>query len=256
METVKLKSVRLAYARRGQGVPMMLVHGYPLDHSIWETVAGSLERTFDLIMPDLRGFGRSSTVDTPYTMDDLAEDLAGLLDALQIPETIIAGHSMGGYVALAFLSRFPTRTRGLALVSSQTAADPSDRKEGRYRTASEVAENGTTPVVAAMAPKLSANPDVQQAMTRLMEKQSAAGIIGALRAMAERRDASSLLMSLRIPVTLVHGDADLLIPIDRAREVKAVVPHAHLVELAGVGHMPMLDAPAETAAALSRFATE
>ena len=132
MEKTKINNIELAYTRQGKGGPLVLLHGYPLDHHLWDEVVPLLEDTFDLIIPDLRGFGESTTVDTPYTMEDFASDLAGLLDQLGIQRAAIAGHSMGGYVALAFARLYPERVSGLGLVSSQVLADPPDRKEGRY----------------------------------------------------------------------------------------------------------------------------
>lgn len=255
MEKVNVNGIELAYARRGKGTPLVLLHGYPLDHHIWDEVVPLLQDKFDLILPDLRGFGKSSTtVDTPYAMDDFASDIAGLLDQLGIGKAAVAGHSMGGYVALAFARLFPDRVAGLGLVASQTLADPPDRKEGRYKSAAEVAEKGIGGVVDAMAPKLTGDPNLQAFAREVMERQKPQAYIGALKAMAERLDSTPLLASMRYPVVLVHGDADALIPVERAREVKDAVPRALLAELPGVGHLPMLEAKEETAKALSALA--
>jgi pimeloyl-ACP methyl ester carboxylesterase len=249
MEKVTVNGISLAYERRGQGKPLVLIHGYPLDHRIWEEVAARLEDAFDLILPDLRGFGESSTVSTAYTMYDMAADLAGLLDHLGIPRAALAGHSMGGYVALAFARLFPERVSGLALISSQVLADTPERREGRYAQAAQVAEQGAG-VVSEMAQKLTPLKPLQPALAQLIGGQSVAGIVGALKAMAEREDSSPLLPTFSFPLVLVHGNADALIPVERAREVKAMLPTAHFVELAGGGHMPMLEAPEKTAEAL------
>jgi pimeloyl-ACP methyl ester carboxylesterase len=115
MEKININDIELAYDRRGKGTPLMLLHGYPLDHHLWDESASLLKNTFDLIVPDLRGFGESTTIDTPYTMADFASDIAGLLDQLGIQKAAIAGHSMGGYVALAFARLYPERVSGLAL---------------------------------------------------------------------------------------------------------------------------------------------
>jgi pimeloyl-ACP methyl ester carboxylesterase len=251
MEKVKINGIELAYIRRGKGTPLVLLHGYPLDHHIWDAVVPLLENKFDLILPDLRGFGESTTVDTPYTMDDFASDIAGLLDFLGIQKAAIAGHSMGGYVALAFARLFPDRVAGLGLVASQTLADPPDRKEGRYKSAAEVAEKGIGGVVDAMTPKFTNDPALQAFAREVMERQNPLAYIGALKAMAERQDSTPLLASMTYPVVLVHGDADALIPVERAREVKDAVPHAVLAGLPGAGHLPMLEAAEETARALS-----
>jgi len=250
MKKINFNGIELAYERQGKGTPLVLLHGYPLDHHLWDEVAPLLKDTFDLIIPDLRGFGASTTVETPYTMDDFASDIAGLLDQLGIQKAAIAGHSMGGYVALAFARLYPERVSALALVSSQVLADPTDRKEGRYKSAADVAEKGISSVVEAMTPKFTANPQWQAFARKTMETQQPAAYIGALKAMAERADSTPLLSGIKYPVVIVHGDADQLISIDRAREVKAALPDSHLVEIKNAGHMPMCEAPQETAQAL------
>jgi len=250
MNTVTVNGINLAYTRRGKGMPLMLVHGFPLDSSSWNEITPFLEDKFDIILPDLRGFGQSTTIKSPYTMSDMADDLAGLLDHLGIEKTAMAGHSMGGYVALAFAKKYPQRVSGLGLISSQAANDPPDRKEGRYKTAAEVAEKGVGVVVDAMTPKLSANADVQAFVRAVMERQKPSAMIGALKAMAERENLLPLLSSFIFPLLVIHGDHDVLIPIDRSKEIKAAVPSAQFVELKGAGHMPMMEFPLETSDAL------
>jgi len=254
VKKVDVNGIQLAYDRRGKGAPLVLLHGYPLDHHLWDEIAPLLEDTFDLILPDLRGFGESSTVDSFYAMEDFASDIAGLLDQLSIQKTAIAGHSMGGYVALAFARLFPERVRGLGLVASQAAADSPERKDGRYKSAAEVADKGISSVVETMAPKFTADKKLQAFARKSMERQQPAAYIGALKAMAERVDSTPFLSSFRFPVVLIHGDADQLIPIDRAREVKAILPQAYFAEIGGAGHMPMMEDKQKTAGALKHLA--
>jgi 3-oxoadipate enol-lactonase len=255
MNTVVVNGINLAYARHGKGTPLVLIHGYPLDHTSWDEVASLLEKEFDVILPDLRGFGQSTTVDTPYTISVMADDLAGLLDHLGIEKVALAGHSMGGYVALAFAKKYPQRVSGLGLVSSQAVADSPEGKDRRYHTAADVAEKGLDVVVEAMTPKLSADASVQAFVRDVIGKQSKSGVIGALKAMAEREDLMPYLSSATFPVLLIHGNADVLIPIERATEIKAVLPSAQLVELQGAGHMPMMEFPNETAEELKSLAS-
>jgi len=253
MDKVNVNDVQLAYERRGNGGPLVLLHGYPLDHHLWDEVIPLLDGTFDLIAPDLRGFGESTIGDPSPSMEDYAADIAGLLDYLDIQKAAIVGHSMGGYVALAFARLYPERVSGLGLVASQVLADPPDRKEGRYKSAADVSENGIESVVATMTPKFTADEKLQSFARSSMERQQPAAYIAALKAMAERIDSTPLLASLNIPVVIVHGDADALIPVDRAREVKAALPQAYLVEINGAGHMPMMEAKEKTAEALKHL---
>lgn len=254
MEKLEVNGIQLAYDRRGKGTPLVLLHGYPLDHHLWDEIVPLLENTFDLILPDLRGFGESSTIDSFYAMEDFAADIGSLLDHLGIQKAALAGHSMGGYVALAFVRLFPERVRGLGLVSSQVLADSPERKETRYKSAVEVAGHGIGSVVETMAPKFTPDEKLQAFARASMERQQPAAYIGALKALASRVDSTHLLSSFSFPVVIVHGDADELIPIDRAREVKATLPKAHLVEVSGAGHMPMMENKEKTAEALKHLA--
>jgi pimeloyl-ACP methyl ester carboxylesterase len=250
MEKIDVNGIRLAYTRRGTGTPLLLIHGYPLDHTIWDEVLPLLEKDFDLILPDVRGFGESTTIDSQYSMNDIAYDFVALLDHLGIQKAALAGHSMGGYIALAFARLHPERVTGLALVASQALADTSDNKQGRYKTAADVAEKGVGLVAEAMPPKLSADAHVQGFVRELIRKQNKDGIIGALKAMAEREDSLALFPSFNFPVVLIHGSADILLPIECAYEVKKIISSAHLMELSNAGHMPMLEMPERTADAL------
>jgi 3-oxoadipate enol-lactonase len=254
MEKINVNGVQLAYDRRGKGTPLVLLHGFPVDHHLWNEILPLLEDTFDMILPDLRGFGESTTLDSFYTLEDFASDIAGLLDHLGIQKAAIAGHSMGGYIALAFVRLFPERVRGLGLVASQVVADTEERKQGRYKSAAEVAEHGIGSVVEMMTTKFTPDERLQGYARRSMERQQPAAYIGALMAMAERVDSTPLLSSFNFPVVIVHGDADVLVPIERAREVKAALPQAHLVEISGAGHMPMMEDRERTAEALKHLA--
>ncbi len=250
MEKTNIAGINLAYVRRGQGATLVLIHGYPLDHTTWDEVAPLLEGDFDLIIPDLRGFGESDVMEADDSIIDFASDIAGLLTHLKVKRAFLAGHSMGGYVALAFAREFPERVSGLALISSQAQEDSPDRKAGRYATAKQVLEQGVGPVVESLTPKLSADPRVQAFVRELMSKQRPLGVYIALTAMAERPDSSDLLPTFTFPVVVVHGDADALIPVERGRELKAALPSAHYSELVGIGHMSMMEDPQAVADAL------
>jgi pimeloyl-ACP methyl ester carboxylesterase len=143
--------------------------------------------------------------------------------------------------------------RGLGLVSTQALADSPERKQGRYDMAAKVSENGVGVAADALTPKLSAHPRVQEIVRDVIMQQSRAGVIGALKAMAEREDSTSLLSLLKFAIVIVHGDADALIPFDRSREMKELIPHANFVELKGIGHMPMMEDTERTAKALKHL---
>jgi pimeloyl-ACP methyl ester carboxylesterase len=253
MQKIHVNDLDLAFERRGHGNPLVLMHGYPLDHTIWKDVAPLLENDFDVILPDMRGFGESGALESGYRVADIASDIAGLLEYLKIDKAIIAGHSMGGYVALAFARAYPRRLAGLGMISSQVLADSPERKEGRYKTAADVAEKGVGLVADAMTPNLSADVGVRSFVHGLIEKQNPLGVIGALKAMAERPDSSAFFGGLKVPTVIVHGDADAIISVERGREMQRRLASAQYVELPGAGHMPMMENPTGVASALKLF---
>lgn len=240
---------KLAYHRTGWGAPLVLVHGFPLDRTFWTPLLPHLESDFDCILPDLRGFGDSPVTEAGYSLEDMAADLSALLAELRLPAAFLAGHSMGGYLALAFARRFGTQLLGLGLLGTQAAADTPEKKAARYNTLEQVRRNGLNAVLG-MAEKLTADPCHAPMLRQIIQRQPPAGVMGALQAMAERPDSLSTLTALTVPVAIVHGLQDTLVPLERAREMKAALPAALLTELPGVGHCPPIEAPKETAAAL------
>jgi 3-oxoadipate enol-lactonase len=250
MQKVYLNGFKLAYERKGRGIPLVLLHGYPLDHTIWEPVIPLLEEKADLILPDLRGFGESEVTAEGYSLADIAADIAALLDHLKIKKVVIAGHSMGGYISLAFAHAWPERTLGLGLVATQAAADTEEGRKGRYAIAERVRSQGVDVVADSMPAKLTPNLELQPVLRRIAGHQRPEGIIAALKALAGRPDSTPFLSGFPFNVAIVHGLDDALIPIERARQVQASVPQGYMVELKGVGHMPMMEAPRLTAEAL------
>ncbi len=245
------QAVELDYQERGQGKPLVLIHGFPFDHTIWEDVASRLESQARLIMPDLRGFGKSPVPDGVYSMRLMAEDIAALLDRLGIHKAILAGHSMGGYISLAFAQAYPERLSGLALVTSQAAADAPERRQARYRLADEVKRKGLKAVVIANLERYSPNPEVRERCKTLMLNAPKKGVIAALKGMAERSDMQEFLSHLQVPGVIVAGGADAIVSPDKAREMAQIMPRGWMVEVPGGGHMPMFEAPEIVAQALS-----
>jgi len=255
METGRqnIDGINIAYVRRGEGTPLVLIHGYPLDHTIWEGVAPLLEQDFEMIIPDLRGFGESEVMEADHSITSYASDITGLLDHFKMRKALVAGHSMGGYVALAFAREFPERVAGLGLISSQILPDKPDRKAARYDTSRQVLAEGVGSVAQVMAPMLSADAAIQSLLRDLMAKQQPLAVSSALQAMADRPDSTEIFRAFKFPVLIIHGQSDALIPVERGREMHAALGSAHYVELEGVGHMPMMEDASATADALRFF---
>ncbi|HNP49228.1 MAG TPA: alpha/beta hydrolase, partial [Bacteroidia bacterium] len=235
------------------GLPLMLLHGYPLDHTIWDNLIPHCHNDFDLILPDLRGFGKSPGVEAIYSMESFADDLKNLLDKLKIERTYLAGHSMGGYVALSFAEKYPDKVLGLAMVASQAGEDSPEAKSKRYLAVEDVQKNGVGNIADQMSLKLSANDTSRKFLHKLILSQNKSGVIGALRAMAERKNLFSVLTNSTFPVILIHGDADILIPVEKSLEMNARSAKSFLSVISGSGHMPMMDEPKKVAEAFRMF---
>jgi YbgC/YbaW family acyl-CoA thioester hydrolase len=247
----------LALDEAGQdGVPVLFVHGYPLDRTLWraqlEAITGHR-----LLAPDLRGFGASPLAGGGTTMAQHADDLAALLDVLKIERVVLAGLSMGGYVAFEFLRRHRDRVRGLVLLDTKAEADDQAGRAARDAAIVKVAEEGAGAIAAGMAEKLFADgtpPVVREALESQMAATSVPGIMAALVAMRDRADSTELLPALAgLPTLVIVGAEDQLTPPAAAERMVAKLPGAQLVVVEGAGHVPPLERPATVNEALQAF---
>lgn len=250
----------LAHTVSGDGPAVVLLHGFPLDRNIWEPQVAHLSSRYRVIAPDLPGLGESPPLsgDEPPTMAGMARAMRALLDHLDVRRAAVAGHSMGGYVALALYKEAPERVSGLGLVATQARADTDEARSGRYATADKVWAEGTGVLAYGMGPKLF-GPEVRQeravyrGVLEIIRRAPAEGARAALLAMAAREDMRPRLPGVDVPTLVLTGEEDRLIPPDRSDEMAAAIPNAVLVKLAGAGHMPMLEQPDEVNRALGAW---
>jgi pimeloyl-ACP methyl ester carboxylesterase len=243
----------IAYEETGAGFPVVLIHGFPLDHSIWNPVVKIMKSVARIVLPDLRGLSRSIPGDRPLTMGSMAVDIAMLMDQLLLEKAIIVGHSMGGYVSLAFSSNYPSRLAGLGLVATQAGSDTPERKENRYITAEKVERDGMAWFAEIYSNQLTAGPAHISVLKDIILNASPKGVSGCLRAMAERVDYRDILPAIHVPAVVITGLEDVLISPEQSRIMAASLPDAELVEIPGAGHMPMLESPSLVASALNRL---
>ncbi len=247
------EKVSLYFEEHGHGTPVVLIHGFPLDHTIWNPLVPLLEGKARLILPDLRGYGKSPVTRGTYDMGLLADDIKEMLDGLNIRQAVLVGHSMGGYVSLAFARCYPERLLGLALVASQAAADTPERRQGRLQTAGEVERRGVKSLAKTMPEKLTTHPDLVEPLRQLILQANPAGVAGALKGMADREDMTRRLSEINVPTLIIAGAQDSLIPLEKSREMERLLPRGWLVEIPNAGHMPMMEAPEMVAEALFRL---
>lgn len=243
-----MTTVKLFYEEMGAGTPVVCLHGYPLDHTIWLEMARELASEARIILPDLRGHGRSPVPQGPYSMREMAADVVRLLDDLGIKHAAVFGHSMGGYVGLAFARHFPERLLGLGLVASRAFADTPDKREVRAQTISLVLENGVG-MLTSMAEKLTAHAALQEEMREMILRAHPQGVADVLHAMGDRPDDMAILAEQPVPIVVIAGADDRIVDLERSHEMRDALPTGHYIELAA-GHMPMMEAPAETAEAI------
>lgn len=250
---IEMHPVDLYYEESGKGIPVIFIHGFPFDHSIWEPLIPLLKDHARMILPDLRGFGKSPVTDEVYSMRLLAEDIAQLMDHLKIEQAVLVGHSMGGYVTLAFAQAYPGRVSGLGLVATQAAADLPERRQTRYKTAEAVAHKGARVVVSNMVNALTPHQELIAPLSALILQAPPTAIVGALKGMAERHDLTGELSKVTVPAVVLVGDSDQLLPRDRVETMAQMLPKGWLVEIPHAGHMPMMEDPEAVAEPLRQL---
>jgi pimeloyl-ACP methyl ester carboxylesterase len=249
----------LHYLERGEGTPLVLLHAYPLTGACFAPQLDALADCARVIVPDLRGFGGSSPVSGPLrqalTVERLAQDVLALLEALGLPQAVVGGVSLGGYVAMAVLREDPSRVRGLVLMDTQALADDEAAQAQRERSAQAALERGIDAVVEAMLPKLLAPtaPEALRHQVEAMIRQNRPETCAAmLRGMALRPDRRELLSRFGGPSRVVHGEQDTALPWARAEQMAELLS-VGVTRIEGAGHLPPLEQPQAVNAALRRF---
>jgi 3-oxoadipate enol-lactonase len=240
--------LEIAYDEAGSGVPLLFIHGWPHNRTLWAGQMSGLPTQARCIAPDLRGLGES-TVSGPYSIDQYADDLALLMDARGVERAVVCGLSMGGYVALAMLRRHRDRLRGLILTSTRATADTPEAREKRMRLIEFVEGHGVDALAGRQLRAMVGSttfehrPAVREALRELMAGAPQAGVIGGLRAMAQREDATDLLPTIDFPTLVVSGAEDSFTPPEELRAMAARIPRSRFELLAGGGHVCPYERP-------------
>jgi pimeloyl-ACP methyl ester carboxylesterase len=252
----QINGITLHYHDQGAGIPVLLVHAFPMNHALWQPQLDTLIGEARLIAPDLRGFGASEVPNGPYTMETFADDLAALLDQLQIERVVLAGVSMGGYIAFAFWRRYASRVRALVLSDTRASADTDEARTARESNAQLAETQGARVIADMMLPNLlsaTATSEVQNRVRDIIVGNQPYGIASALRGMALRPDSSDLLPAINVPTLLLVGSEDGLTSPDEMRSLEQRIAGSRLVEVPGAGHLPNFENPDAFNAALREF---
>lgn len=243
--TEKMGSI--SYSDVGQGEPLVLIHAFPLDKRLWKPQQDSLASHFRIITLDLWGFGQSDAAQSKIaSMDDYADEVRQLLDKLHIKKAIIGGESMGGYVSLAFLKHYPERVSGLVLSDTNSISLTQQQKETYYKTADDIQTNGSNNFIQGFLPKAvskDASQEIRTYLLTIMSEQTPAAMAAAFRGIADRSNTSSVLSDTKIPILIITGEDDQVLPPQQSYDMHELAKDSRLIVIKGAGHLSNIEKP-------------
>lgn len=260
MQTLNINGAELKVLDQGQGPVVLFVHGFPLTHAMWRPQIEALAADYRIIAPDLRGFGASSVTRGTVTMRQFADDLVGILDALNVTEPVtFCGLSMGGYIGWQFVQHYPERLKKLICCDTKASADSNEAIQNRHKLAESVLKHGVGVLAQAMPEKLFAKEtldqqgDVVEQCKQMMLAAHPEGAAAALRGMAERPNMTSLLSTITVPTLIIVGEDDQITTVQEMQEMAAAIPQCQFLEVPHAGHMAPLEQPEPLNTVLKEF---
>ena len=259
---------RLSYLEAGIGRPMVLLHAFPLSADMWSPQLAVAWRGWRVIAPDLRGFApdelpaAADDRDSARSLDDYADDVVTLMDSLGIPDAVVGGLSMGGYIAFALLRRAPGRLSGLILADTRSGSDSEEGRAGRRKMQALADREGPAGIAREMLPKLlsegthRARPSIVSHVREMIENASTGGIRAALECMMWRPDATEILRSVRVPTVIIVGAEDTLTPVHESERMHELLPASRLVVIPLAGHLSNLEQPDAFNRAIAAFTAD
>ena len=251
--------VDLYYEIRGEGPDVVLLHPYPSDHSFWQPMIQHLESRFRLILPDLRGMGRSGVGEGATTMPRLAADLLRLCDELKIGRATFVGCSVGGYVLFEFWRRSRERVKALVLMDTKAGVDTEEGCAGRLKNAEETLQKGPGWAIEQIMPKLlapvtmSSRLDIVESAKQTMQQAGAPGMAAMQRGMAERADSTLTLGEIDVPVLVLGGEFDAASPVCELERMARGIRSAELKIVSRAGHYAALEQPGDVGRLVREF---
>jgi pimeloyl-ACP methyl ester carboxylesterase len=257
-----INGIAIDYRDEGSGLPVVLIHAFPLNQTMWDEQVAALRHLCRAITLDLRGFGLSDAPPGVYEMEQMAADVRGLLSFLNVERAVITGLSMGGYTAFAFYRGYPDAVRAMVLADTRASADTHEARTRRIHSADRAEREGSGAIADEVAPALlgsttkQKDPSIVEHVREMIRANSAQGIAGAQRGMAERRDSTYILPGIDVPVLIIVGDEDELTPLAEAESLRSGIPHSRLRIIDKAGHLSNVEQPEQFNEALVEFITE
>jgi 3-oxoadipate enol-lactonase len=259
MSFARVNEIEMASDDVGSGQAVVLLHGYPFNRSMWREQTEALSASYRVITPDLRGHGETSVTDKPATMEAMAQDVATLLDQLEIKRIVLGGLSMGGYVAFAFYRRFYSRVRALILADTRPQADTEEARRNRELQAEKILAEGMESITDDFLKKvltpatISQKPETRKRVREMIVKTKPQGAVAALQAMAARRDQTDLLPEIIAPTLIIVGRRDQITPPADAELMHKEIRGSRLEIIEGAAHLSNIEQPAQFNRALKDF---
>ena len=248
MKKIKINDIELAYRDEGQGKPIVFLHAFPLNQTMWDEQIAEFSSAYRVITFDWRGFGDSELGSKSSSMGVFADDLSALLNHLEIKNATICGLSMGGYAAFAFYRKYTDQVNALILCDTRATADTEESKQARYEMAELARQSGSSSIVEPMTPRLlgettlKAKPQIIERVKKMIETANPAGIAQALIGMAHRNDSTNSLSEIHCPTLIIVGNEDKLTPPSDAEKMNWAIPLSELKIINQSGHLPNLEA--------------
>ncbi|MGH7731277.1 MAG: alpha/beta fold hydrolase [Candidatus Eiseniibacteriota bacterium] len=255
---VAVEGAELAVLVRGEGPPLLFIHGFPFDRALWRHQLAALSK-WKRIAPDLRGAGGSTAPADGYSMARYADDLVAVLDAVGARDAVVCGLSMGGYILFELLRRHADRVKAVILTATRAEADTAEARRGRDELAAVAEREGQDAVAERLLPRLlaaatrAAQPELVDEVRVMIRRIPVPGIVGALRAMRDRPDSTGTLGAVRVPALVLVGSEDQITPPPVAQAMAAAIRGARLAVIPAAGHLAPLEQPLATSRALADF---
>lgn len=244
------------FREEGRGPSLIFLHGFCDSSELWRDFIRPFVSGYRVLTIDLPGFGKSNLPRTPFAIDQVADSIGTWMKGMQLQKSVIIGHSLGGYVGLGILAKYPELVSGIGLFHSTPYADSEERKKVRKKVIVFVRKNGVKPFLENFIPGLfldKADPHIPETLARSLSTTPEA-LIGYSEAMRDRQDRSKLLVQSNIPVLLIGGTGDSLIPIESLQKLSKKSKKFVFHELPSVGHMGIFEARMQCQGIISRFA--
>jgi len=249
----------LTFIEAGEGLPVIFLHGFCETKELWQNYLGPLSTFCRVILMDLPGFGGNVALEGPLTIADMAEQVYNTVVNIGIEQCIMIGHSMGGYVALAFCEKFPSRLKGLGLFHSTAYPDTLEKKQARDKTIEFIERYGTEEFVEEFVPPLffeGRRKDFKNEIKMMVEmgkKAAKSSVIESIRAMRDRKDRTKVLEKSHCPVLFIVGKNDIAIPYAGSQGQHYLPSYSNIQILNNTGHMGMIEWEKETLFMIDQF---